>query len=287
MIFKKIHEHFKNSFIFEKDNDFLNLFTRFKESTPIGKSNDELVDNDRIGNVLNWAKSQGYLDELEISEENTETLLRSFLIERDLPEELVRNKRLRNELTQVIEKRAAENAPVRVDEAKQAIELISTGEVFRDVSYSIAVIIALVVKPERFSEPEENLKGLIEGLVKLPSSLASDLDPRAIADRFSLQIQQVQSGQPIQAPEILNSTLAGIYALPEVGDIIDTANALLDNENASLRLALVIYARLNGINLEQQDIDKVRATVLNRENPDLGALLLYLADRENLSRLVL
>lgn len=124
-------------------------------------------------------------------------------------------------------------------------------------------------------------------MVNLPSSVASDLDPRAFAERFSLQIKQVQSGQPIQGPEILNNTLVGIYALPEVGYVIDTANALLDEENESLRLALLIYARLNGINLEQQDIDKVRETVINRENPDLGTLLLYLGDRKNLSRLIL
>jgi len=287
MIFNKIYNYFKRDSTTEKDKGALNLFTRFQESAPISQSNNELIDNDRISNVLNWAKSQGYLDDLEISEESTEILLRSFLSKRNLPEELIRNDRLRNELTQVIEKRAAESSPVRPDDAKQAIALISTGAVFGDVSYSIAVIIALLAKPERFSALEENLKGLIEGLVKLPSLVASDLDPRAIANRFFLQVQRVQSGQPIQNPEILNSTLAGIYALPEVGGVIDTANALLDEDNKSLRLALVVYARLNGINLEQQDIDKVRSTILNRENPDLGALLMYLADRENLSRLVL
>jgi len=285
MLFNKIHELFKKDPTIGNNQDFLSLFTRFQESAPVGQSSDELSDNNRISDVLNWAKDRGYLDELGISDKNAATLLRSFLVERNLPEELIQNEKLRNELTQVIKKRASENAPVRPDEAKQAIELISTGAVFGDVSYSIAVIINLITKPERFTE--ENLKGLIKGLVNLPRAIASDLDPQAVADRLSTQIQQVQSGEPLKNPEILNNTLAGIFSLPEVGDIIDTANLLLDENNESLRLALLIYARLNQINLEQQDIDKVRATILNRENPDLGSLLLYLVDEENLSRLVL
>ena len=94
MLFKKLHDMLKKG---------------FKKST----ANDE----DRIFDVLNWAKSQGYLDDLEISDENAETLLRSFLVERDLPEELIRNEKLRNELTEVIAKRAAESSPVRPGDA--------------------------------------------------------------------------------------------------------------------------------------------------------------------------
>ena len=153
MLFKKIYDHFKNESATGKNTDFINLFSRFQESAPIGHSNAELSRNDQISDVLNWAKSQGYLDDLGISDENAETLIRSFLVEQDLPEELIQNEKLRNELTQVIAKRVAESSPVKPDEAKQAIELISTGALFGDVSYSIAVIIALVAKPERFSDP--------------------------------------------------------------------------------------------------------------------------------------
>jgi hypothetical protein len=279
MLFKKIYERLKTDFATEQDDDFLKLFTSFKENAP----NDE----DRISDVLSWAKSQGNLDDLEINDENAETLLRSFLVERDLPEELIRNENLRNELTQVIAKRATESSPLRPEEAMEGLQLILTGELFEDISYTISVLFALIAKPERFSNPHDNLKAFVEGLINLPGAIVSDVDPRIVGEKVSRQIVQIQSGQPIEPPDLLNNTLAGIYALPEVGDLIDTANALLDEENKSLRIALLIYARLNGINLEQQDIDKVRATVLNRKNPDLGSLLIYLGDRETRSRLIL
>lgn len=276
MLLKRLKDRlFKNSSVL-KDNDFLKLFTSFTESGP---------KDDRTNEVIRWANDQGYLDDLGLSEGSAEVLLRNLLEEKDSPQELLKNEKIRKELLSVIAKEAAEKRGLTSTEAEQATKLVLSGEVFRDVGYTISLIFSLVAKPERFSNPDENLKSFVRGLFALPRAIVSDTNPQKLAERIALQFELFREGKPPESPNILDNTLKEIYALPELGDIVDTASALLDQENESLRLLLLIYARLNGINLEQQDIDKVQVTLLNRENPDLGALLLYLAQDDTLSRL--
>ena len=48
---------------------------------------------------------------------------------------------------------------------------------------------------------------------------------------------------------------------------------LYAKDNRSVRLATIIYARSNGVDLTDQDIDTALNTVLNPDNPDLGPAL--------------
>jgi len=170
-------------------------------------------------------------------------------------------------------------------EAKQAYELIESDEVFRDIFYSLNVIFSLITKPDRFSDLDGSFKDSPDTLMNLPGSILSDLDPMSAFDKISTQIEQVRKGMPPEDPAILDNTLKGIYSNSEVGYRIDIISDLLAPENESLLLALLVYARLNGINLEQKDIDKVRDTILDRENTKLGSLFLYLLLPENSIRL--
>ena len=243
------------------------------------------TDDKRISKTIIWAKEKGYLAKLDISEDSAESLLNDILIDHNLPDELRNNTQLRNELEQVAKDKAGENSPLRREEAEQVYELIKSGEVFGDLFYTLNVIFNLIIRADRFSNLDNSFKAYFSALTHLPESIVSDLDPVIAFNNISAQIKLAKEGEPLENPAILNNTLKTIYSAPEVGNTIDVISALLAPENESLRIALLVYARLNGVNLEQQDIDKVRSTILNRDEPNLGSLLLYVLTPDNTIRL--
>ncbi len=243
------------------------------------------TDDKRISKTIIWAKEKGYLAKLDISEDSAESLLNDILIDHNLPDELRNNTQLRNELEQVAKDKAGENSPLRREEAEQVYELIKSGEVFGDLFYTLNVIFNLIIRADSFSNLDNSFKAYFSALTHLPESIVSDLDPVIAFNNISAQIKLAKEGEPLENPAILNNTLKTIYSAPEVGNTIDVISALLAPENESLRIALLVYARLNGVNLEQQDIDKVRSTILNRDEPNLGSLLLYVLTPDNTIRL--
>ena len=247
--------------------------------------NKEPVDHARVAKVIDWAKKEGYLAKLDISEDNAEVLFRSMLVEHNLPAELRNNEQLRKELLKVAKEKAGESSPLSPDEAKNIFQLVVSGEIFIDIFYSFNVIFSLVIKPDRFTNLGGNFKAYIDAVIHLPGSIISDLNPISVFDRVSTQIELVKKREPLKDPVILDKTLKTVFLAPVVGDTIEVVNALLAPENESVRIALLIYARLNGINLEQEDIDEVRGTILDKDEPKLGALLVYILNPKNVIRL--
>ena len=269
MLFEKLSKVFNNDI----KTDF-EIFANFNDST----------DDTRVSDAIDWAKKEGYLARLGISEDSAEVLFRSILVDRNLPEELRNNPKLRDELIQVAIDKAGDRSPIPPAEAKRAYELIESGEIFNDIFYSLNAIFSLITKPDRFSNLDDSFKETLASLMNLPGSILSDFDPKSAIDKISTQIEQVREGKLPEDPVILDNTLREIYSNSEVGYTIDIISALLAPENESIRIALLVYARLNGINLEQKDIDIIRDTILDRENPNLGSLFSYLIP-ENLIRL--
>jgi hypothetical protein len=54
--------------------------------------------------------------------------------------------------------------------------------------------------------------------------------------------------------------------------LVETIRALIGPENQTLRLAVLVYARTQGIDLDEEDIDAL-FRALDPANPDLGVLL--------------
>ncbi len=239
----------------------------------------------KISEVLHWAKDKGYLDKLDISADSAERLFKTILIEHNLPQELKSNTRLKKELEQAAIKKAGEQLPLPLDEGKRLVELVETGEMLDDVFYSINTLFSGVIKAGQLSTLDERLKSVFNAAIHLPKAVLSDLSPKSAFDQLSRQIEQVKQGQSPDDPAILNETLKTIYSIAAVGNTIDLVNELLAPENETLRIALLVYARLNGVNLEQKDIDELRETVLQQENPKLGSLVDYLVMPENSLRL--
>ncbi len=67
--------------------------------------------------------------------------------------------------------------------------------------------------------------------------------------------------------------MAALYRFATPASVAKTVAELISPENESVRLALIIYARANGIPLDEQDLDTLRDHFLNTENPDLGPVL--------------
>jgi len=275
MVIEEISKTFNENNSKQKKTHF-KMFETFKK---------EAADNTQISQVKDWAKDEGYLSRLDISDGSADKLLRSMLVEHNLPEELRNNPKIRDELKKAIIKRAGDGFPLPPDEAERAYELIKSGEIIRDVFYSLNLIFGLIIKPNRFSNLDDSFTDYLETLIGLPHSIISDLNPKTAFDRISTQLENVKGGNPINDPEILNNTLGTIYSAPEIGSLIEVINILFAPENETFRIALLVYARLNGINLEQKDIDEVRETILNKNDPKLGSLFSYLVKPENLTRL--
>lgn len=275
MLIKKLAKIFDDGDSTPKKSHF-NLLDKFSGET---------TDDKRISETITWAKEKGYLAKLDISEDSAENLLNSMLVNRNLPEELRNNPQLRNELMQVAKDKADKSLPLRGKEAELAFELIKSGEVFHDLFYTFKVLFSLIIIPDNFSDLDDSFNAYMSALTDLPESMISDLDPSKAFKNISTQLKRVKENKPLQDPEILNNTLQTVYSAPEVGNTINVLNALVAPENETLRIALLVYARLNGINLEEQDIDKVRNTILNKDKPNLGSLFLYVLTPENTIRL--
>jgi hypothetical protein len=59
-------------------------------------------------------------------------------------------------------------------------------------------------------------------------------------------------------------------ATPDV--LLETIRALIGPENQTLRLAVLVYARTQGIDLDEKDLDAL-FKALDPANPDLGVFL--------------
>ena len=74
-------------------------------------------------------------------------------------------------------------------------------------------------------------------------------------------------------PGVLRETMACLLGFASLATTVHLLSDLIRPENRSVRLALVVYARSNGIPLEDSDLDVLRDHVLNTDQPDPRACL--------------
>ncbi len=234
------------------------------------------VNEAELTKAIDWADKQGYLKKLGIGKETATMLAHSMVADdKKLPQVLMENPEVRHALEKTIAKKAGEKSPLRPEEAKAVVELIRTGELFQDLVFTLTRLYKLTLKE---LGDVRTIPSLIPEAFKIPAVMVSDLihvgEFTQDLDGFIKSIKS--SGQP-KNPAILNNTLKTLFHIAIIGDAINTANNLFSEENQSLRIALLVYARLHNVNLEEADIDEVRNTILNTDNPQLGAFLLYTA----------
>jgi hypothetical protein len=209
------------------------------------------------------------------------SILVALLVEPRQPDSLAG---INNEvLTQILRLAANEAAgqlgvPITVDEARTALRLLLTGEFFRDaVGFSTVVIQTIPRLPGDILTDIPSLPrhvfGLLQGVVTDTARFPTDL---------SDFITGVLHGSDPHVP-LLHNTLARLYEVGTLREIASLLRALIAPENETARLALVLYARANGIPITQQHLDILRKSVLNDENPDFAPIVVagvdFLRDR--------
>jgi hypothetical protein len=158
------------------------------------------------------------------------------------------------------------NSPVTLEEAKEILDLLRTGVVASDVVTALQV---MVTKARRL--PPD----LFVDLLRLP-----DL-PAEIVNAVSADLAGTASQQPrdvltrlrdgIDRP-ILPKTLGVVLNRAAPKDIAETLRALIGPENRTVRLAILIYARAQGVDIDEEDLDALYQAI-DPANPDLAPLL--------------
>jgi len=167
------------------------------------------------------------------------------------------------------------------EQVKRVADLLATGEFYRDIASTTAATLATAHE--------------------LPLAIAEDIrwSPRAIRLLLALSrdlrdtpasawavFAQLRGGKLQRTPALLTHTLGILYATATLAAIAEMIRALLAKDNETFRLAVVLYARSAGIPIEDADLDVLRESVFNTDDPDLGPALDRAIERleENLGR---
>jgi hypothetical protein len=167
------------------------------------------------------------------------------------------------------------------EQVERVAELLATGEFYRDIAGTTAATLATAHA--------------------LPLAIAEDIrwSPRAIRLLLALSrdlrgtsasawavFAQLRGGKLERPPALLTHTLRILYATATLATISEMIRSLLAKDNETFRLAVVIYARSAGIPIEEADLDVLRESAFNTDDPNLGPILDVAIERleENLGR---
>jgi hypothetical protein len=168
-----------------------------------------------------------------------------------------------------------------LDQTERLAVLLAKGEFFGDIGSATAITLSTV-------------RGL-------PLAVAEDIrwSPRAIRLLFALMrdlrgtpvsawqvFAELRGGHLDDPPAVLTHTLRVLYATASIAAISEMIRTLLAKDNETFRLAIVLYARSAGIPIEEADLDVLRESAFNTDDPNLGPTLDRAIERleENLGR---
>lgn len=145
-------------------------------------------------------------------------------------------------------------------QAHEIAEILKTGEFYEDFGAASAAIGAL--------------------LGRAPKAAASDAPApvrEAPATALEMWDDLMEDGKLDKTR--LKPRLQEFYAKESPRTVAEMTRSLIGPENRSVRYAIIIYARANGVLLRESDLDLLHDTVFAGEAPDLGALLVEAYDR--------
>ncbi len=159
--------------------------------------------------------------------------------------------------------------PIRVDEARAVVQLLTTGEIVVDVATGLRAVLVLVPQlPVAVARDVLTLPDLPHEVVQAIRADLKDDAPRTLRD----VIVDLRDGKLDDRRRILTNTLRVLLAEATPGALVETIRALIGPENQTVRLAVIVYARTQGIDLDEKDLDALHQA-LDPANPDLGVLL--------------
>lgn len=160
-------------------------------------------------------------------------------------------------------------AEIKADEVKQVLTLLRTGEFHADVLQGIrALLMLLRIAPQSAIETILKAPSLPRDLVRAVSwDLFESLDESSVRAFLT----DAKDGKIDDPPNFLRNTLAAVLGVATLRETVDTVRELIAPDNQTFRLALLVYARSQGVDLTPEDLDALRAA-LDPADPDLGVL---------------
>lgn len=150
---------------------------------------------------------------------------------------------------------------------RQATRLLLTGQFFGDMADAFAVISHLV--PGLPLAIAQDVPALPHFPRRLALAIRRDLgDAPSTIEEVMTDLRE--NGRIDSQPKILRHTIGVLYRQATAQQIAKTMYNLLGNE--SVRLAIIVFARSKGLNVSQEDLDRVRKAI-DPDDPNLGELL--------------
>ena len=208
------------------------------------------------------------LREAGISPERIERMLRALLIDRSAPAGDAQERARAAVVARLAVAALSERTGLAPADARAAAELLGSGEFFGDVAASTAALLHAV--PRLPLALVRDVAGLPHRSLRLAAALALDL----VGTPFQVPVvlADLLDGSLDHPPTVLRRTLSALYGFASLAAVLETLRTLLAPENRSLRLAVLVYARANGIPLEDSDLDRVRE-LFAPDSPGLGPAL--------------
>ena len=165
------------------------------------------------------------------------------------------------------------HSPVTLEEAGQILELLKSGAITTDVASAVHVMLRFA----RRLPPD-----LIIDVLQLPAL------PQDVIDAVSDDLAAAAARQPREVlaelrdgridRAVLPKTLGVLLNRAATRNVAETIRALIGPENRTIRLAILIYARTQGIDIDEDDLDALYQAI-NPARPDLSPLLNQGLDR--------
>jgi hypothetical protein len=228
------------------------------------------VGDDLLAAAAKEAAKQPGLASRGIDAAGAERMLKALWVHRSNPRDVLNDEAVLGLLTEVAAKELANSGVVvRPEEARKALNLLATGEFFHDAAGTTAAVLHVIPKLPI---------ALVKDVPKTPFWIlklgqAAALDLGGIAFRAPAVVTDILDGTLDNPPALMTHTLRALYGMAGIRTVAEMIGTLLAPENESVRLALVLYARANGVPLEPEHLDAVRTSLLNTGSPDLGPLL--------------
>lgn len=166
-----------------------------------------------------------------------------------------------NSLVDEIEKQDIINRslPLNAEQRAEALELVTSGKAKTDIKSSLANI-------------AEFLYGLkSSGAQKIVADLTNTNHTKALIDAIAQDIR-LRTKEGLGRKHLLDNT-AKVINSGAIGSIVsDTVKIFINQDNKTMRFAIIAYARMNGINITEKNLDDL-AIALDKDNPDFYPLL--------------
>lgn len=197
-----------------------------------------------------------------------EDLLTDLFVNRKRPSEVLEDPKTAAMLVRVA--LASQGIEVSPTEARDVVALLESGEFFGDLTSTTSAVFRTF--PRLPQAILKDVPTVPTQPIRLLGSLVADFH-ELLGGLRAIVKDVAEDGRLDTPPPVLRRTLGTLYGVATVGTTRDLLRELIQPKNRAVRLAIILYARANGIPLTEKHLDVLYENVLNPSDPDLGPAL--------------